>query len=111
MSFDYFKLAQTIRTVENLQKAALIPNPFAPKQADIEALQQEVGELRLHVAVLYRLLLTKGLLTKDEIHDLMNSLDQADGKDDGQFAGDPVSGVSVATHPAEEPEYPDIRTT
>jgi len=112
MAFDFLnlRLAEAVKTVEQMKKAAGIPNPFAPKQADVEALQQKVGELRLQVAVLYRLLLTKGLITDAEIHELLESLDQADGKADGQFDGDPISGISVATHPTEEITYPEIRT-
>jgi hypothetical protein len=113
MSFDFLnlRLYQTVEWVEQMKRAAATPNPFAVKQADIGALQQEIGELRLHIAVLYRLLLTKDLITEAEIHDLISSLDLADGKPDGQFDGDPVSGISVAMHPAEEPTYPEIRTT
>jgi hypothetical protein len=111
MAFDFFnfRLADAVETVEHWKKASRIPNPFTAQKSDIEALQQQVGELRLQVAVLYRLLLSKGLLTETEIQDLLKELDLADGKADGQFDGDPISGISVADHPAEEPVYPEIR--
>lgn len=110
--FDHFRLREIQRNVEHLRKAATIPNPFAAKHADIETLQQEVGELRLLVAVLYRLLLTKGQVTETEVHALISSLDAADGKRDGRFTGDAVSGnPQVATPPAEDNGMPKIRVS
>src|SRR5688500_10191795 len=91
--FDHYRLRAIQEDVEHLRKASYKPNPFAPKQADVEALQQEVGELRLLVAVLYRLILDKGLATEAEVHTLISSLDAADGKRDGAFQGDAVSGA------------------
>jgi hypothetical protein len=104
MAFDFFhslQLAETIQNVKHLKKAAGIPNSFAAQKSNIEALQLELGVLRLQVAVLYQLLLTKGLFTQADIQEMLESLDLADGKADGQFDGDPISGISVANNPAE----------
>lgn len=100
---------QLYRTVEHLKKTAGIPNPFVANKTDIAGLQQEVGELRLHIAVLYRLLLTKGFFTEAEVQSLIDSIDLADGNADGQFDGDPVTGVPIAEDPADI-TYPEIRT-
>jgi hypothetical protein len=105
MAFDFFhslQVAETIKTVKHLKKSAGIPNSFAAQKSDIQALQLEVGVLRLQVAVLYQLLQTKGLFTQAEIQKVLESLDLADGKADGQFDGDPISGRSIAD-PSEEP--------
>jgi hypothetical protein len=108
--FDHFRLRDIQRNVEQLRKASLTPNPFAAKQADVLTLQQEVGELRLLVAVLYRLLLTKGQFTEGEINKLIASLDASDGNRDGQFQGDPVAGTPKV-EPVEENGMPKIRVS
>ena len=112
--FNRFHLREIQRSVEQLRKAATVPaapNPFAAKQADVETLQQEVGELRLLVAVLYRLLLTNGQFTETEVHALISSLDASDGKRDGQFAGEAVSGTPIVAPPEDENPFPKIRTS
>ena len=71
MSFDYFdhyRLRSIEQSLQHLRKTVATPNPFAPKQGDVEALQREVGELRLLVAVLYRLLLDKGQCSETEVN-------------------------------------------
>ena len=108
--FDHFRLRDIQRSVEQLRKAATTPNPFTAKQADIVTLQQEVGELRLLVAVLYRLLLTKGQFTEGEINSLIASLDASDGSRDGQFQGDAVTGTPEV-EPVEENGMPKIRVS
>lgn len=106
MSFDFFerlRLGRIEKSIEYIRKAAATPNPFAPKQADVEDLQSEVAQLRLLVAVLYRLVLDKQVASETEIHALLSELDSADGKRDGGFQGDPVTGVPiVASEPPEE---------
>jgi hypothetical protein len=109
--FDHYRLREIQRSVDHLRKAATTPNPFAPKQADIETLQQEVGELRLLVAVLYRLLLTKGEISDTEVHAMISSLDASDGNRDGRFAGDAVSGNPQVAPPADDNPMPKIRVS
>ncbi len=111
--FNDYRLHNIERSLEHLRKASSIPNPFAAKQADIKTLQKEVGELRLLVAVLYRLLLDKGTCTEAEIHTLLSTLDIADGKRDGAFHGDAVSGQPVVKPEVVEEDngLPKIRVT
>jgi hypothetical protein len=116
MSFDFFthwRLRDIQRSVDHLRAAAQRPSPFAPQQADIKALQQEVGELRLLTAVLYRLLLDKGHLLEPDVHALIASLDAADGRRDGAFQGDPVSGEarSSSEPPEDDNPFPKIRVS
>ena len=108
--FEHFRLTNIEKSLDHLRQAVSRPNPFAARQADIETLQREVGELRLLVAVLYRAVLDKGLATEPEIHHLLSSLDSADGRRDGSFQGDPVTGVPRVEPPEPENPFPKIRT-
>lgn len=113
MTFDFFtdrRLRDIQKSVEHLRRAASTPNPFAAKQADIETLQQEVGELRLLVAVLYRLLLDQRQFELNDVLAQLSALDASDGKRDGQFCGDAVTGSpQVASEPADDHPFPNIR--
>lgn len=116
MSADYFeryRLRSIEQSLQHLRKTVATPNPFAPKQGDVETLQREVGELRLLVAVLYRLLLDKGHCNETEVNALLSSLDIADGKRDGAFHGDAVSGQPLVKPELveEENSLPKIRVT
>jgi len=107
--FDHFRLREIQRDVEHLRKAAYRPNPYGPKQADVEALQQEVGELRLLVAVLFRIMLDKGVAANTDIHALLAALDMSDGNRDGAFQGDAVTGAPRVEPPEPENPFPKIR--
>ena len=50
-------------------------------------LMRENGELKLHLVALTRLLVTKGLVTAQELAALVDSIDRADGKVDGSYSG------------------------
>jgi hypothetical protein len=107
--FDHYRLREIQKDLEHLRKASYKPNPFTAKQADIETLQQEVGELRLLVAVLYRLILDKGLAAETDIHALLSALDSSDGNRDGAFHGDAVTGSPRVEPPEPENPFPKIR--
>lgn len=113
--FTYYRLRSIEKSLDRLRSSTSIPNPFAPKQSDVETLQAEVGELRLLVAVLYRLVLDKGIGNEAEINTLLSQLDLADGKRDGAFRGDAVSGTQLVQPelPPEEDDnaMPKIRVT
>jgi hypothetical protein len=108
--YEHYRLVSIEKRLDKLRQATSQPNPFAPKQADIETLQQEIGELRLLVAVLYRVILDKGLAAEPEIHHLLSTLDSVDGRRDGAFQGDAVAGVPRVEPPEPENPFPKIRT-
>lgn len=51
-------------------------------------LQAENDELRLYLASVVRLLVSKGVVTQEELRDLVAAIDAEDGSADGRFAGD-----------------------
>lgn len=112
--FEEFLLTdrQRIRSlqtqVERLRSNLSKPNPFAPKQGDIEQLQVDVAEVRLHVAVLFRLLKEAGIASQAAIERCLVDLDAADGMIDGQFDGNPLTGEPAPPPPVEP--LPHIRT-
>ena len=59
---------------------------------EFDRLESQVYGLRLQVATLYRLLVTKGVATADELRRLMEQVDAEDGTGDGEFYGDVVEG-------------------
>jgi hypothetical protein len=71
-------------------------NPFDSGSSDVETLRAENAELRLYVAVLFRLLISKGIASDDEVRKLINRIDAADGAMDAGFNGDVVTGRPVS---------------
>lgn len=53
----------------------------------ISELEKENGELKLYMAALIRLLLSKGTISNEELTQLVEEIDGADGRVDGQFSG------------------------
>ena len=53
----------------------------------IRRLQQENGELKLYLASMIRLLISKNVFTQDEFARFVDVIDQSDGASDGQFSG------------------------
>ena len=58
---------------------------------EMAALQQENGELKLYLAALIRLLISKDVIARDEFARLVDVIDRSDGNDDGRFTG-PITG-------------------
>jgi hypothetical protein len=56
--------------------------------SDIARLQAENDELRLYLAALVRLLTAKGLVSREEIRQVVNTVDAEDGTRDGRYRGD-----------------------
>ena len=54
----------------------------------LAALETENGELKLYLAVLVRLLISKEVFHKEEFHRLAEVIDTEDGMPDGQYEGD-----------------------
>ena len=55
-------------------------------------LERQIYELRLYVASLYRLLVSKGIATQKEVQDMIEKTDSEDGAVDGEFYGDVSNG-------------------
>ena len=53
----------------------------------IEALARENAELKLYLASLARLLMTKDIITPDELRAMVKAIDAEDGQVDGQYGG------------------------
>jgi len=54
---------------------------------DIAGLQAENDELRLYLAAIVRLLMSRGILSKEEITRVVDALDAEDGMRDGRYKG------------------------
>jgi hypothetical protein len=58
----------------------------------ISQLHEENAELKLYVAVLARMLITKGICSVQELSALLDSVDREDGRPDGKLTGRPLPG-------------------
>ena len=57
-------------------------------QREIAALQRENDELRLYLAALVRLLVSKGAISAEELTAIVNAVDSEDGLPDSRFQGE-----------------------
>jgi hypothetical protein len=53
----------------------------------IKELQKENDELKLYIAALVRIMVTKGVMTQDELKQMIDTIDTQDGSKDGTFSG------------------------
>jgi hypothetical protein len=56
--------------------------------AEIRRLQTENDELRLYLAAVIRILVSKRVVTQAEMRQIVNAIDAEDGTVDGKFTGD-----------------------
>ena len=54
---------------------------------DFERLQAENDELRLYLAAIVRLLISKGLVSQEEMRQVVDAVDAEDGSHDGRYRG------------------------
>ena len=54
----------------------------------LDELQSENDELRLYVAATVRLLISKGVVTREEVQEFVDVIDAEDGTADGKYSGD-----------------------
>jgi hypothetical protein len=54
---------------------------------DVAQLRAENDELRLYLAALVRLLTSKGVVTREELENIVAIVDTDDGRSDGRFRG------------------------
>jgi hypothetical protein len=73
--------------VKQLKEAARSSDESDPIQVQLKELRAAHGELRLYVATLFRLLLHKGVITRDEVVKLVGEVDEEDGKRDQSHEG------------------------
>ncbi|MCI0375983.1 MAG: hypothetical protein L0215_00095 [Gemmataceae bacterium] len=69
------------------QQLNSMPAAGGPDEKRIETLQRENDELKLYLAAVFRLLITKGVATAEEIRDLVSALDREDGDQDKKYGG------------------------
>ncbi len=55
---------------------------------DLERLQADNDELRLYLAAIVRLLISKGLVSREEMQQVVDAVDAEDGSRDGRYRGD-----------------------
>jgi hypothetical protein len=53
----------------------------------IEVLLRENAELKIYLSAIVRLLVTKQVVSKEELESIINGLDAADGNTDGKYTG------------------------
>jgi hypothetical protein len=105
---DYFRrlaLDDLRKQINQLRRNLNSPNPSDAALSEVERLQAEIGELRLYVAVLFRLLFNRELTNLGEVTELLKLLDAADGQEDQAFEGDVITG-EPAPRPDPGPEEP-----
>ena len=59
---------------------------------DAPHLRKDLDETRLYTVALMRLLVTKGVLSNDEVRAMVDAIDREDGKADGRASG-PTSKI------------------
>jgi hypothetical protein len=59
----------------------------AGSSADLAKLQAENDELRLYLAAVIRILVSKGVVTQSEMQQIVDAIDAEDGSVDGTFTG------------------------
>lgn len=60
----------------------------ARSPSDTKDLQDENGKLKLYIAVIFRLLVSKGIVDRDELFELIAEIDEEDGRADDSHSGD-----------------------
>jgi hypothetical protein len=82
------KIAQLNQEVDRLKQSARDSTAADPIQAQLNELRATNGELRLYIAVLFRVLKLKGIIERDELAKLVEQIDEEDGRRDKAHVGD-----------------------
>jgi hypothetical protein len=82
------KIAELNREVARLKQSAGSPTEADPVRAQLNELRAANGELRLYIAVLFRVLSLKGIIGRDDLTRLVEQIDAEDGRRDKAHAGD-----------------------
>jgi hypothetical protein len=62
----------------------------AVQDSQLVDLWSEVLDLKLYMATLFRLMVKKGLVTPEQLRQLVDEVDASDGTEDGVFRGDVI---------------------
>lgn len=81
-------LADRKSEIENL-RSELRRSRLSTRDAsgDLERLQDENDELRLYLATVVRLLISKGVFSREEMRKVVDAIDAEDGTRDGRYQG------------------------
>lgn len=82
------KISKLNEEVDQLKQAARSAADSDPVQAQLAGLRAASAELRLYVAVLFRVLQQKGIVGRDDLVKLVEQVDGEDGRQDKAYAGD-----------------------
>lgn len=61
--------------------------PSGRLEDEVKALRQENEELKLYLLSVIRILMAKGMMSKEEIAAMVEAVDEDDGTKDGRFTG------------------------
>ena len=81
------KISTLQEEVKRLKEAARSSGDSDPIQTQLKELRAAHGELRLYVATLFRVLLRKGVIARDEVVKLVGEVEEEDVKRDLSFEG------------------------
>lgn len=76
------------RDIERLKRRLQAQPTYAVEPAELPRLTAEVNELKLYIATIFRALVSKNIVTHDELRELIEAVDLEDGKVDRAFHGD-----------------------
>jgi hypothetical protein len=82
------KIATLNQEVDRLKQSARSSSETDPIRAQLDELRAANGELRLYVAVLFRVLKLKGIVARDDLVKLVEQIDGEDGRRDKAYQGD-----------------------
>ena len=82
------KISELNQEVDRLKQSARSSTLADPIQVQLDELRATNGELRLYVAVLFRVLKLKGIIERDELAKLVEQIDDEDGKRDKAYVRD-----------------------
>jgi hypothetical protein len=75
--------------IDQLRQEMLRSRATGPDASDVlKRLQAENDELRLYVAAVIRILVSKRVVTQGEMKQIVDAIDAEDGIIDGKFSGD-----------------------
>jgi hypothetical protein len=81
-------IQDTHRALEHIYDQLRATGQFDREVAKrLDQIAAENAELKLYLAAVVRLLVSKGVVSSDELKQIVDIIDRSDGRTDGQFAG------------------------